>query len=91
MTHSAPIKNDTLSDDLNEAFNQLEIETDKLEVVSWIMHCMADPMEQPPRASMGHMDVMHFIADVIQNKVADIDKIAADARIRIMEWERAAR
>lgn len=91
MKKAATMKNDTLNDELCDAFDQIEVATDKLEVAAWIMRCMADPMEQPPRASMGHIDLMHFFADLLIEKVADLDKIAAAARIRVLEHEKAAR
>lgn len=88
---TAAMKNDSLMDDLRDAFEQIEVQTDKLEVTAWIMHCMADPMERPPRASMGQMDLLHFFADLLVEKAHGIDKFAAEARMRVMEREKASR
>jgi hypothetical protein len=85
------VRNDSFNDDMRDAFDQIEVQTDKLEVTAWIMRCMADPMEKPPRASMGQNDLMHFFADLLIEKVANLDQLAATARIRVLEREKASR
>lgn len=83
--------NDTFKGEMIEDFDQIDIQTDKLEITAWIMRCMADPMEKPPRPAMGYSDLLHFFADIIIEKVANLDQIAATARVRVMEREKASR
>ena len=80
MTNLACGKNDTVISDVDKALQQLDIEAGRLRVASWIMRCMADPMESPPRPCMSSMDVMYFMADLLNAQADDISKVANSAQ-----------
>ncbi|WP_449255546.1 hypothetical protein [Bosea sp. (in: a-proteobacteria)] len=77
------MKNDTLDNHLATALDDVHVETKKLFTVAWIMRCMIDPTERPAHDSVGQVDVWYLLAELMEGKATQIDKIASEARLRL--------
>lgn len=88
MTKAA-MKNDTLEDELYEAFNDIGTAVHDLRMLGWVMSCMADPSESRP-AGIHPTDLGFFLAKLVKAPTDEINAKTTAALERLLQRRQAS-
>lgn len=86
----AAMKNDTLEDELYEAFNDIHTAVHDLRMLGWVMNCMADPSECPPEG-VHSTDLGFFLAKLVKAPTDEISAKTTAALERLYQRRQASR